>query len=473
MLWLSFAILTFAVLAILLFPLLKRRSGTALARVDYDIVVYRDQLREIANEVERGLLSQSQADSARAEIHRRMLSAEDADLKIAPGKTNRRLQLVAIAVIIVLVPAGAGTVYGFLGSPNLPGQPYSWRQAHDPQLASASAVDKLKAQVEASPTAAGYINLATTYFAAHNYTDSAAAYRRAVDLGSTDAATWSAFGEAIVMANDGSVVPEALAAFTHSLALDSRSERSRFYMGLAEEQIGELKKAVAIWRDLEKTSDPGASWMPMVREHITFFSKQGGFDPASVTPSPPSPEAMNAAISAMTTALQSKMGGGSAPAASGAAPQSDQDTMIQGMVAQLAGKMQKNPADVDGWRRLAIAYNVLGEQDKAQQAIDHAVNLKPDNVDVLLILAKIQMAGAPAGGQTPAPFIATMRKINELDPSNASALYYLGVQEQDNGRQQEALAMWKKALAKMAPNDPLAADIRDRLAMPPQQAKGQ
>ena len=472
MLWLIFAILVLFVLSILVFPMLKRKSGHAMARVDYDIVVYRDQLHEVAKEVERGLLSESQSESARAEIHRRMLAAEDADMKITPTRTNRRLQLAAIAIIVILVPAGASTVYGFLGSPNLPGQPYSWRLAHDPQLVSASETDKMKVQLEANPSAAGYIAMATKYFSARNYTEAAAAYRHAVDLGSTDAATWSALGESIVMANDGSVVPEAMAAFTHALNLDSRSERSRFYMGLAEEQIGELRKAVAIWRDLEKTSDPGAPWLAMVREHITYFSKQGGFDPASVQPSPPSPEAMNAAISAMTTALQSKVGTGAAPAAPAAAPSSDQDTMIQGMVAKLAAEMQKNPGDVDGWRRLAIAYNVLGEQDKAGQAIDHAVRLKPDNVAVLLVLARIQKASAPAAAGTPAPFIATMRKVLKLDPSNASALYYIGVQAQEDGREQQAREMWKKALVNMAPTDPLAANIRDRLAMAPHQEEG-
>ncbi len=479
MLWLVFAILTFVVLAVLISPLLIRKSGEAMARVEYDIVVYRDQLGEIAQEVERGLLSESQAEAARTEIHRRMLAAEDADLKIAPARKDRRLQLAVIAAIVIMVPAGAGTVYGFLGSPKLPGKPYASRMTNDAQFVALSAADKLKAQLQASPTADGYKNLASMYFSAHNYPEAASAYRRAIDLGSTDAATWSALGESVVMANNGSVVPEAMAAFTHALNADSRSERSRFYMGLAEEQIGNLKKAVAIWRDLEKSSDPGAPWMGMVREHITFFSKQGGFDPASVAPSPPDPGAMTAAISAMGSALQNKTGAGTMPPAPAAAAPADaaapgaaQDMTIQGMVAKLAGEMEKNPGDADGWRRLANAYNVLGEQDKARQAIDHAVRLQPGNVAILLMLAKIQKADAPPGSETPTDFLATMQKVLKLDPSNSTALYFIGVEEQENGRQEQARAMWNKALAKIAPNDPLLGDIRDRLALLPKETKG-
>ena len=103
-------------------------------------------------------------------------------------------------------------------------------------------------------------------------------------------------------------MPEAMMAFTNSLSIDSHSERSRFYIGLAESQIGNLKQAVAIWRDLEKDSAPSAPWLPMLREHIAAFSKEGGFDPASVPPSPPSAGTMNAAITAMTKALHPRGG---------------------------------------------------------------------------------------------------------------------------------------------------------------------
>jgi len=102
------------------------------------------------------------------------------------------------------------------------------------------------------------------------------------------------------------LVPEALMAFTNALGVDSRSERARFYIGLAESQIGNLKQAVAIWRELEKTSPSDAPWLPMLREHIAVFSKQGGFDPASVPPSPPSARAMNVEITAMNASTLAK-----------------------------------------------------------------------------------------------------------------------------------------------------------------------
>jgi cytochrome c-type biogenesis protein CcmH len=470
MLWLIFAILTLVILAILLGPLLRGTSDEAPPRVDYDIVVYRNQLTEIEQEIERGLLTEAQADAARAEVHRRMLAAEDAELKIPvkPVRTdNRRARLGAIIAIAIILPFGAAILYGALGSPQLRGKPYAWRLNNDPEFVVAGTAEKLAELLQNSPTASGYRRLAQMYFSARNYAQAADADRRAIEQGASDAVTWSELGEAIVMTSDGAVVPEALQAFTNSLAKEPHGERSRFYIGLAEAQIGNLKRAVAIWRDLEKSSDPDAPWLAMLREHIAAFAKQGGFDPASVPPNPPSAISLNVAHTAMTNALNLATPQG-APAAlpANAAPPvtgDSRDTMIRAMVQRLADRMEKTPDDVDGWQRLARSYNVLGERDKARAAIDHAVRLKPGDVGVQLSLAEIQKAAAASGNDTPADFVATMRTVLKLDPANIQALYYVGLAEQKAGHTGQARVLWNKALAVASADDPLAIAIRNRL----------
>jgi cytochrome c-type biogenesis protein CcmH len=470
MLWLIFAILTLVILAGLLGPLLRGTSHEALPRVDYDIVVYRNQLKEIEQEIERGLLTEAQADAARAEVHRRMLAAEDAELKtpVKPARTdNRRARLAAIIAIAVILPLGAAILYGVLGSPHLIGKPYAWRLNNDPEFVVAATAEKLAELLQNSPSASGYKRLAEMNFNARNYEQAAAAGRRAIELGATDAVTWSELGEAIVMTSGGAVVPEALLAFTNSLAKEPHGERSRFYIGLAEAQIGNLKQAIAIWRDLEKSSDPDAPWLPMLREHIAAFAKQGGFDPASVPPSPPSASSLNVAHTAMTNALHLTTPRG-APAAlpAGATPPvtgDERDTMIRAMVQRLADRMERTPNDVAGWQRLANSYKVLGEREKASEAIGHAVRLKPDDVGVQLSLAEIQKAAAAPGDDTPADFVATMRTVLKLDPANVQALYYVGLAEQKAGHPAQARVLWNKALAVASADDPLAIAIRNRL----------
>lgn len=463
MLWTLLALLALAVLIALLMPLLIKPDGKSATRIDYDMVVYRDQLAEIDQEIQRGVLTKAQGESARLEVYRRMLAAEDAELAILPKPSERshRAWRIGVALAVVLVvTGGSSAMYALLGSPSLSGKPYGWRLLHDSQFQSASQADRLKAEVEANPSISGYKNLAKMYFASRNYAQAADADQHVLGLGANDAASWSEYGEALVMANGGAVVPQAMTAFAKSLAADPRSERSRFYIGLAESQIGNLKKAVGIWKDLEQSSDPGAAWLPMVREHITAFSKQGGFDPSSVQAGPPDPAVMNSAMSAMSNALQAKDSGSQATAPAGSAD--PQETMIHGMVAKLAAEMQKNPGNAAGWSRLAHAYNVLGETDKARDAIDRAVRLQPRDTDILLTLAETQKASAPEN-VTPADYVATMRQVLKIDAGNATALYAVGVEEEKAGHGDRARVLWNKALGKLAPDDPLAAQIHSQL----------
>ena len=468
MLWLFFMLLILVSIGVVLLPFLRHDAEESPLRADYDIVVYRSQLAEIDKEIELGLLTPDLADAARAEVHRRMLAAEDAEFaEPPPHLASRRLRPVAAIAFAVILPLGAAGLYGYLGSPNLIGKPYAWRLTHDPEFVSASSAEQLANLLQASPTAAGYKRLAEMYFKARDYERAADADRHAVALGAADTDTWSELGESIVMASGGAVVPEAMMAFTNSLGADSANVRSRFYIGLAESQIGNLKQAVAIWRDLEKDGDPKASWRPLVDTHIAAIAKRGGFDPQSVPPQPPSIPALNVALKAMTNALhiEDKVSGGkTAVAEPPSAPHDEQDATIRAMVERLAARLQNSPNDVVGWQRLARSYTVLGDHAKAQAAAEHAVQLRPDDVGVLLTLAEAQKAAAPPDDVAPADFTATMRQVLRRDPANVQALYAVGLAENKAGHRMQARSLWNKALKLTHEDDPIAAAIRERLS---------
>ena len=50
--------------------------------------------------------------------------------------------------------------------------------------------------------------------------------------------------------------------------------------------------------------------------------------------------------------------------------------MIRGMVQRLADRLEENPNDPEGWRRLANAYRVLDENAKAAKADARAIAAK-------------------------------------------------------------------------------------------------
>jgi cytochrome c-type biogenesis protein CcmH len=55
-------------------------------------------------------------------------------------------------------------------------------------------------------------------------------------------------------------------------------------------------------------------------------------------------------------------------AAAATMSEADRKTMIQAMVARLAGRLKQDGSDVEGWQRLLRAYMVMGERDKAHAA---------------------------------------------------------------------------------------------------------
>ena len=81
-----------AALAVLLLvrPLL-RPERVSVARADYDLEVYRQQLKELAFDQRRGLISDQEYQASLTEIERRILSAGGAhDLAIhTPGRINK------------------------------------------------------------------------------------------------------------------------------------------------------------------------------------------------------------------------------------------------------------------------------------------------------------------------------------------------------------------------------------------------
>ena len=298
MLWIVLALLTLATLATLLWPLL-RAPAPAASRADYDLAVYRAQLVELKTDSARGLLPPDSVAAATLEIQRRILGVEPAS---APAD-NRRTRQTAAVVIAAVVPLCAALLYASLGHPQLSGAPYAERLEHDPAVIVADTAAKLETALAAKPSVAGYRRLAQLYLRTNDFARAAAAQKRVLELGADKAADFADLGEMTVFAATGGVGPDALAAFAKALSRDPREPRARFYAGLAEAEIGNLKTAVAIWRDLEQDSEPDAPWLPLLRREMATVAKTGKFDPATIAPVPPSPATLTTAVEAMHRAM--------------------------------------------------------------------------------------------------------------------------------------------------------------------------
>ncbi len=113
--WISTGLLTLLVLALLCWPLLRRRSGDGASRRAINTAIYRDQLADLERDLASGTLSQADYAGAREEIERRVL--EDVAADTAPTDTApRRLPRTALALAVTL-PLAAALLYVVLGTP--------------------------------------------------------------------------------------------------------------------------------------------------------------------------------------------------------------------------------------------------------------------------------------------------------------------------------------------------------------------
>jgi cytochrome c-type biogenesis protein CcmH len=471
MLWPVLGAMTLAALALLLFPL-WRREGTAIGREAYDIVIYRDQLDEIERDLARGVVSQNEAEAARSEIGRRMLaaakSAEPADSGAKPVRSRRPI-LVAATVIVISLPLAAGIGYLYLGAPELSGQPFAERApAQGPSHAEIEVlVTKLSKRLEQSPgNLKGWLLLAATYTQLERFGDAATAYARAIPLASEKPETLSditaAYGEVLIMANGGVVTPVARAAFVEALAKNGANVRARYYLGLALLQEGKASEALRIWLALAGEADAGTPWSAELRKRIRRIAKERDIDISKLGP-PARPAGPAAEIE-----------GGKAPPpgpdqadieAASRMGKSERQAMIETMVARLAARLESEPDDFEGWRRLARSYAVLGRNVPARDALARAAALRPKDVSVLLLYAGAVLEAAGQPRRLPADFIAIMRQVITLDPDNREALWNLGRAASEAGDGDEAARLWRRLLEKLPPGNARRAMVEQAIEM--------
>ncbi len=257
-LWIILAAMMLAAVASLVIAAL-RASPPAAKRSDYDLTVYRDQLRDLEADVVRGVVTPEEENSARTEISRRMIAAaEETEEGDEPEKSRPRVgRTVVTILLIVAVPVVATPIYLLTGSPDTPGQPFASRTdirvTDDPNLPEGfeDGIARLVARLQEEPDdVEGWIMLGRALMIVRRHDAAANAFRRATTLSPSNSQAQSLLGEAIVFATSGTVTPAALRAFEAANEADPRNLAARYYRALERAQVGEVREAFDAWLTL-------------------------------------------------------------------------------------------------------------------------------------------------------------------------------------------------------------------------------
>ncbi|RFC64236.1 c-type cytochrome biogenesis protein CcmI [Fulvimarina endophytica] len=406
--WFIVAGMTLGVVLLLVHPFFSSRIGSAEARAAHDVEVYRAQLEELEADVERGTLSEAEAGSARAEIGRRLLKANAAaggrgdDEFAAP--VGRKSILAGIAVV-VLVPAISLAAYRHFGAQGLPDLPLSARAQPAPSggvgedggigMLIAGAEERLRAEPEDGE---GWAVVAPIYLRMGRTEDAIQAFRNANRLLGPNPVRDSGLGEALTQSAGGEVTEEARGLFERALQARPDYLPARFFVALDLSQEGENADAAAAWEALIEKSQPDAPWMPIAQSALADARQKAGLPALAEGTQPgegaqaqtqaqaeteaPAPAQAAAGGSPVARpeaqATAGEPGPGPGPEEIAAASQmnaGERVAMIEGMVSRLAERLDTDPNDAQGWLRLIRSYSVLGEDEKAQGALDRALGV--------------------------------------------------------------------------------------------------
>lgn len=362
LLWIALVTLSLLVLLALLRPLLGKPSEVLSGE---DREVYAAQLKELEADRARGLLSESDAEVARVEIARRLLRAARARTD-KPARSDRRWGAAAVAVAACALSLGG---YLLIGSPGHPDQPLEARLAPVTDDELRQMVADAEGKLERNPSdGAGWLAIAPAYIRLQRFSDAAEAYRRAGELLGESATSLTGEAESLTFAAAGAVGPRAKSLFERALDLEPEARRPRIFLAIEARQRGDYQAAGERWRALIERSDGTEPWLQIAAQEFMRMGEGGAGSP--VAPQAAAPQAAPADRAPGPTR--------EAATAAGALPDEARRTMIEGMVARLAGRLSEEGGSVEEWMRLIRSYRVLGRDGEAEAALAEALDALPE-----------------------------------------------------------------------------------------------
>ncbi|MGY8664527.1 c-type cytochrome biogenesis protein CcmI [Bradyrhizobium sp. UFLA05-109] len=135
---------------------------------------------------------------------------------------------------------------------------------------------------------------------------------------------------------------------------------------------------------------------------------------------------------------------------------------LENMVTQVEQHLEKNPTDGRGWSVLAPVLERLGRYDEAVRAYRNSLTYNGESAERRSDLGEALLAAA--GGVVTAEAKAEFERAHALNAEEPKANYFLGLAAEQDGRKDDAAAIWRGVLAKAPQDAPWRALVQSSLA---------
>ncbi|MGJ5177267.1 c-type cytochrome biogenesis protein CcmI [Bradyrhizobium oligotrophicum] len=119
---------------------------------------------------------------------------------------------------------------------------------------------------------------------------------------------------------------------------------------------------------------------------------------------------------------------------------------LENLVSQVEQHLQKNPTDGRGWAVLAPVLARLGRTEDAIRAYRNVISYAGDGAAKRADLG--ELLAATAGGVVTAEAKVEFERAHALDAAEPKSNYYLGLAAEQDGRKDDAAAIWRAMLSR-------------------------
>ena len=139
----------------------------------------------------------------------------------------------------------------------------------------------------------------------------------------------------------------------------------------------------------------------------------------------------------------------SQPIADRRGPPSEEDSILD-LVARVETRLAQNPDDIRGWQVIGPVYMRLGRYDDAAKARQNVLRIMGASADREANLGEALTAAA--GGIVTADAKAAFERALALDANENKARFFLGLAAEQDGKPNEAAAIWRDLIASAPPD---------------------
>jgi cytochrome c-type biogenesis protein CcmH len=289
------AALAAIVLLLVMLPLLRRPAPASDNSADkVNINIYRDQLRELDEDLAAGTIDQARHAEAHAELERRLLEDTAGENNPVTAAAPRSGKLTAV-VLAALIPLAATGLYLAIGTPEglAPEQAQAGRHDITPQQVE-ELIAKLAARMKEAPeNGEGWVMLARSYAALERYTESAAAYAEAAKRIPGDAQLLVDYADVLAMSQGRRLAGEPEKLVQRALAIDPNNPKALALAGTAAFDSQQYATAVKYWQKLAALMPADSEMAGAVQNSIAEAQALAGGAKTAVAPKE-APAAKNA-----------------------------------------------------------------------------------------------------------------------------------------------------------------------------------